>query len=78
MNAAHISYILYALSLGVVRLVFKLMLVEVGIKFDFMHIICTSAWAEWEGPDWLIEYPRGDYTYISVRCDDGSAIAIVY
>ena len=43
-----------------------------------MHIICTSAWAEWEGPDWLIEYPRGDYTYISVRCDDGSAIAIVY
>ena len=36
MNAAHISYILYALSLGVVRLVFKLMLVEVGIKFDFM------------------------------------------
>ena len=39
MNAAHISYILYALSLGVVRLVFKLMLVEVGIKFDFMHII---------------------------------------
>ena len=50
-----------------------------GNKTMFMHIIiCTSAWAEWEGPDWLIKCTRGDYTYISFRWFDDSATAIVY
>ena len=50
-----------------------------GNKTMFMHIIIfTSAWAEWEGPDWLIKCTRGDYTYISFRWFDDSATAIVY
>ena len=44
----------------------------------FMHIICTSVWAEWEWLDWLIKCTQGDYTNISFSCYGGSAIAFVF
>ena len=45
-------------QIGCSEVVFKLMIVEVRIKFDFMHVICMSSWAEWDGSDWLIKYPE--------------------
>ena len=58
--------------------IFKLMLVEVGIKFDLMHIMCMSSWAEWEEPYWPMKCTRGDFTYILSGLYDDRAIAIVY
>ena len=75
LHICHIYYMPYhweLFQIGCSEVVFKLMLVEVRIKFDFMHVICMSSWAEWDGSDWLIKYPRGDYTYISVRWYDGT------
>ena len=73
-NTSHISYILYALSLGVVqyeqvvvRFLFKLMLVWRLYKTRFSaYHMCMSSWAEWEGPYWPMKCTRDNFTCLSV------------